>query len=146
MANATATENCLFNQSFDDFNVVEFPNVDDSLLMSLLEDSHAEEYGDDERLRFVIQSFEAEILNQESCLETYQPEDYGFSDVGFEWIDMEMDYKSPNDEISSYFINHCLSDEIGIMSELGVMSDYSRVCYGMPMEEENYCGLWQTWQ
>ncbi|PIN16643.1 hypothetical protein CDL12_10701 [Handroanthus impetiginosus] len=145
MANATATENCLLNQSFDDFNVFEFSNIDDSLLMSLLEDLQVEEYGDDERLRFVIQSLEAEIVKQDSCSEIYyQSEDYRFSDVGFEWIDMEMDYVSHHYELSSYFIGHYnLSDKIGTMPEFGGMSDYSHVCYGMPlMEEENYSGLW----
>ncbi|KAI3457534.1 hypothetical protein Pfo_014197 [Paulownia fortunei] len=159
MANATAAENCFINQSCDDLNVVEFSNIDNSLLMSLLEDSQVED-GDDETLRIVIQSLEQEIMNQDSCLETYNsdgyPEDYRFSDVlqlescstspdhhlDFEWIDMDMAYSSPSDDMTSYFIGH-FTDKIENMVELGGVGDYSQDCSGVPMEEDYYTGLWQ---
>ncbi|KAL0353933.1 UNVERIFIED_CONTAM: hypothetical protein Sangu_0974600 [Sesamum angustifolium] len=150
MANATANETCLWGRSCDVLDDVEFSNIDDSLVMSLLEDSQVEE-GDDERLRAVIQSLEAEIMSQNSCSEAYDSEgcldDYRFCDVeqpescspqpdhclDFEWIDMETvqtDYCIPNDEMMSYFI------------ELGGVGDNSQAySYGMAMEEDDYSDL-----
>ncbi|KAL0443724.1 UNVERIFIED_CONTAM: hypothetical protein Slati_2095100 [Sesamum latifolium] len=153
MAKAIQTETCFWGRSCDDLDDVEFSNIDDSLIMSLLEDSQVED-GDDERLRAVIQSLEAEIMSQNSCLEAYDhsegcPDDYRFCDVeqpescstspdhclDFEWIDMETvqtDYSIHNDEMTSYFI------------ELGGVGDYSQVYnYGMPMEEDDYSDLWR---
>lgn len=159
MANATATENCFFDQNYDDLNVDNFSNIDSSLLMSLLEDSQAED-GDDEMLRIMIQSLEPEIMNQDSCLETYNSdgssEDYRFSDVeqlescstspdhhlDFEWIDMEMAYSCPSDEMARYF-GHFTEKIETMVHELGGLEDYSQVYYEMHMEEDDYIGLWQ---
>ncbi|KAI3465947.1 hypothetical protein Pfo_022610, partial [Paulownia fortunei] len=157
MANATVTENCSFCTSLDDLNDIEFSNIDSSLIMSLLEDSQVE-VGDDERLRSVIQSLEAEIINQDSFLETNSEgylEDYQFSDVEqmdscstspdhiyFEGIDMEVPYCSPTDDMTGYFMGH-FADEIENVVEFVGVTDYSQVCYGMAMEEDGYHGLWQ---
>lgn len=153
MANATATETCFWGRSCDDLDDVEFSNIDDSLVMSLLEDSQVED-GDEERLRAVIQSLEAEIMSQNSCFEAYDLEgcqdNYRFCDaeqsgscstspdhrLDFDWIDMETfqtDYSIPDDEMTSYFI------------ELGGVGDYSQVySYGMAMEDDDYSDLWRS--
>ncbi|KAK4438987.1 hypothetical protein Salat_0233300 [Sesamum alatum] len=154
MANATPTETCVRGGSCGDLDDVEFSNTDDSLvIMSLLEDSQVED-GDDERLRAVIQSLEAEIMCQNSCLEAYDskacPGHYRFCDVeqpdscstspdhclDFEWIDMETvqtDYSIRDDEMTNYFV------------ELGGVGDYSQVySYGMAMDhEDDYSDLWR---
>ncbi|GFQ05754.1 hypothetical protein PHJA_002719500 [Phtheirospermum japonicum] len=146
MANAIAAENCFFD--CDDLNAVEFPNIDKSIVMSLLEDSSLVqmEDGDDEMLRIVIQSLEREINKSNEY-----SEDCRFSDdeqlescstspdhhrLDFDWIDTEMDYSSPGDEMTSYFIGN-------YTDEIGVLGDYSEFCYEMPMEEDEYCSLWQ---
>lgn len=146
MANATVlTEAC----SFDDLNDIEFSvsDIDSSLVMSLLEDSQVLEGTDDERLRSVIQSLEAEIINQDSFLQEINSEDYQFSDVEqiescstspdciyFEGFDLEM---------MPYVISH-FADEIENVFEFVGVSDYSEICCGMAMEEEDdYHGLWQ---
>ncbi|PIM98693.1 hypothetical protein CDL12_28820 [Handroanthus impetiginosus] len=158
MATTIVTENYSFNTGLEDLNDIEFSNIDASFLMSLTEDSQID---DDERLRSVIQSLEAEILNQNSFLETNSEEKYQFSsiqqmescctsadhdqghDFYFEGIDMEMPYYcSSADEMSSYFSCH-FEDNVENMAEFGGLTDYSQVCYGMAMEEDDYSGLWQ---
>ncbi|KAL2245572.1 UNVERIFIED_CONTAM: hypothetical protein Sindi_2825400 [Sesamum indicum] len=157
MANTTATENCFWYKNSDEIDDTEFLNIDNSLVMSLLEDSEVED-GDNERLRTVIQSLEAEIMSQNSCMGTYDlegcPDDYRSCDVScstspdrcldFEWIDMERDYSYLNDEVGNYF-NGQFTDKTGsTMFELGGEVDYSQVfSYAMAMEEDEYCGLWQ---
>ncbi|KAL2245571.1 UNVERIFIED_CONTAM: hypothetical protein Sindi_2825300 [Sesamum indicum] len=162
MANATATENCFWYKNSDDVDDTEFLNIDNSLVMSLLEDSEVED-GDNERLRTVIQSLEAEIMSQNSCFGTNDSEgcsdDYRSCDVeqqlsscstspdrclDFECIDMEADYSYLTDEVGNYF-NCQFTDKIeSTMFELGGEVDYSQVfSYAVAMEEDEYCGLWQ---
>ncbi|KAL0443723.1 UNVERIFIED_CONTAM: hypothetical protein Slati_2095000 [Sesamum latifolium] len=162
MANATATENCFWYKDSDDVDDTEFLNIDNSLVMSLLEDSEVED-GDSERLRTVIQSLEAEIMSQNSGFGTYDSE--GCSDdcrscdvkqqlsscstspdrcLDFEWIDMETDYSCLNDEVGNYFSGQFTDRIESTMFELGGEVDYSQVfSYAVDMEEDEYCGLWQ---
>ncbi|KAH6780773.1 hypothetical protein C2S52_012010 [Perilla frutescens var. hirtella] len=157
MANAAATENCFVD---GDLNVDEFSNIDSSLLMSLLD----EEGGDDEMLRSMIESLEPGVMNQDSCSETDNSDDASSEDFGFsrsevddqleccstspdhhpdfdQWIDMEMAYSCPSYEMTGYFIGRFT----GNMVDLEGLQDYSsQVCYDeMPMEEDDYIGLWQ---
>lgn len=155
MASFAATENCFLDQSCDDLNVDELLNIDTSMIMSLLEDLQAED-GDGDVLRALVQSLRPEIMNQDSCTETCSSDDSSeecrFSEVdeieccsnstsldhhpNYEWIDMEMDYYScPGYEMTDYFTEN--------MVEFGGLEDYSQVCNGMAMEEDDYIGLWQ---
>ncbi|KAL3613737.1 hypothetical protein CASFOL_041811 [Castilleja foliolosa] len=147
MANAISAGNYFFD--CDDLNAVEFPNIDESLVMSLLEDSSLVQMDveDDEMLRSVIQSLEREINisneNSEECRfsDDEQPESCStssdFHGVDFDWIDTDMDYSCLDNEMDSYFIGN-------YANEIGVFGDYSEFCYGMPMEEDDeYCSLWQ---
>ncbi|KAL3651085.1 hypothetical protein CASFOL_007488 [Castilleja foliolosa] len=143
------TENYFFD--CDDLNAVEFPIIDKSLVMSLLDfedSSFAQmEDGDDETLRAVIQSLEREIDSTDEYSENYrlsddeQPESCSTSSVNygvdFDWVDAEMDYSCPDNEITSYFIGNYIDHE------LGILGDYSEFCYEMPMEEDEYFSLWQ---
>ncbi|KAI3465944.1 hypothetical protein Pfo_022607 [Paulownia fortunei] len=142
MASTTVTENSSCTTCHDGLDYTEFSNTDTSLLMSLLEDSQVEDE-DDERLRNVIQSLEAELVNEasfsESNSEGYLEYYDQLSDIeqmnscctspdhlDFEWIDMEMAYSSPIfDEIGSYFM------------------DDPQICHGMAVEEAKDIGLWQ---
>ncbi|KAK4438992.1 hypothetical protein Salat_0233800 [Sesamum alatum] len=161
MANATATESCFWYNNSDDIDDSEFLNIDNSLVMSLLEDSEVED-GDNERLRTVIQSLEAEIMSQNSCLGTYDLEgcsdDYRSSDLeklsscstspdrslDFEWIDVETDYSCLNDEVAGYFSGQFTDKIDNSMFELGGEVDYLQgFSYSMAMEEDEYCSLWQ---
>ncbi|KAL3613735.1 hypothetical protein CASFOL_041809 [Castilleja foliolosa] len=100
MANAISAGNYFFD--CEDLNAIEFPNIDESLVLSLLEDSSLVqmEDGDDEMLRNVIQSLEREINNSNEYLKDCRfsddeqsescstPSDY--RGVEFDWIDTEM--------------------------------------------------------
>lgn len=140
---------------------------DDTVLMSLLEDSVQLEYCDDERLKSVIQSLEAAInpnlINGYGSLDdSYELQDCPFDqltsndhdehmdddrdkysashDLDFSWIDVEMSsFSSPsNHDISSWYEEIC-EDNVGYnMLEYGVR-DYSEA----PLEEDIYSSLWQ---
>lgn len=156
MDSATVTQNCSFDTILDDFCDIELSDIDCSLVMSLFEDSQLVEGEDDERFRSVIQSLEAEITNNQdySFLETNSEGyyDYQHSDdaeqmdscstspdhmIHFEGIDVGLlPYSSPMDDTTSHFT-------VDDMVEFAGLRDYSHVCYGMAMEEEDYHGLWQ---
>ncbi|KAL0320504.1 UNVERIFIED_CONTAM: hypothetical protein Sradi_5311900 [Sesamum radiatum] len=155
MASATIlTETCSFGENLDDLNDVEFSNIDSSFIMSLLDDSQVEG-GDDQRLISVIQSLEAEIMTPNLFLET-NSKDYAFPDVEqmdccstssdhvyFEGIDVDVSYMSMLiDDMTSYFI-HQSADEMESVVEFVGLRDYSQVCCGVAMEEDDYSGLWQ---
>lgn len=118
-----------------DFDVDEFSNIDE------------------ETLRILIQSLEPEVdMNQdsdqyqlsdldqlESCCSASPDHDH----LDFEWLDMEMDYSYPT---SYNFNGHDFTEKI--MEEITMVDqglpDYSQLCYGMTMEEDDhYIGLWQ---
>lgn len=155
MACVAATENCFLDQGCGDFNVdEEFSNIDGSLVMSLLEDLR-EGDGDDEMLRAVIQSPEPEITNHDSSSESEDSdassEDYTlFLDEccsttlnhlqDFEWNDMEMAHSFFSYETAGYFTGNFTGNMIQMG---GLEEDCSQVCYGMPMEEDDYISLWQ---
>lgn len=159
MANAIVPENFLLDfSSPDDLNDMEFSNVVDSLLMSLLEDSRLEQ-GDDERLRFLMESLQAEVSDDDSFTLTSNSEgqvveDYRFSSnleqmdscctspdhLDYEWMDMA--YPSHIDDMTAYFAG-CFAENLENVAELGA-GDYSQVCFEMQMEEDiDYSSLWQ---
>lgn len=155
MANSTAVETQSFNTSPDDFNDIEFSNIDYSLLISLLDDSPVQ--GVDEDLRTVIQSLEAEIGTDDTFSNTNSDgftEDYQSSDaeqlescatspdnLDFQFTDMEMafDYHSECDN-TDYFN---FTDNMENMIEFVQERDYSHLYCEMPMEEAEYVSLWQ---
>lgn len=112
----------------DLLNQIEISEIDSAILMSFLDESHME-YCDDEKLRSVIQSLEAEldpisVINNPAApnLDCYN------GDFDFSWMDMEMSsYPSPRD---------------AEMIEFQVGSDYSQIFTYIPIEEEVYDSLW----
>ncbi|KAL2247249.1 UNVERIFIED_CONTAM: hypothetical protein Sindi_2577200 [Sesamum indicum] len=158
MASATIlAENCSFGENLDELNDVEFSNIDSSFIMSLLDDSPVEG-GDDQTLISVIQSLESEIMTPNSFLETNSEcclEDYAFSDVEqmygcstssdhvyFEGIDGDMSYMSLTNDMTSYFIDQSADLMENVVEFVG-LRDYSQVCCGVAIEEDDYNGLWQ---
>ncbi|OIT20348.1 PREDICTED: uncharacterized protein LOC109220296 [Nicotiana attenuata] len=128
----------------DLLNQIEIPEIDSTILMSFLDESQTE-YFDDEKLRSVIQSLEAEldpnfITNNPAApnLDSYN-RDFLFSnmgsedsseliDVDFSWMDIEIS-SSPS------------PSNIKII-EFQVGSDYSQIFTYVPIEEEVYDSLW----
>ncbi|KAJ0500443.1 hypothetical protein HanRHA438_Chr11g0488381 [Helianthus annuus] len=131
---------------FDDFETLE---IDDSLLMSILDEPHVENECDDERLSNVIRSLEAEINpivieDRDMSLElewsagsedTYQypiAQNHTKSqDLEYNWMEMDDMY------IQGY------EDAMGGVLEFGGVKDYSQFSYGNNVEEHGYGALWQ---
>uniref|UniRef100_A0A5B7ASK9 Uncharacterized protein n=1 Tax=Davidia involucrata TaxID=16924 RepID=A0A5B7ASK9_DAVIN len=143
------------NDDFDNFEVTE---INGALLMSLLEESQGEEC-DDERLRSVIQSLEAEIDSNmmdghDSLVETEwgsqlsgggQVDGHDCStshDLDFNWMDMEMVPSLPGDDMTNWYMDPC-GDEMDGIIEFGGVRDYSHIYYGIPLEENGCGSLWQ---
>uniref|UniRef100_A0A5B7CCB0 Uncharacterized protein n=1 Tax=Davidia involucrata TaxID=16924 RepID=A0A5B7CCB0_DAVIN len=144
-------ENWACTNSYD-----ELTELDGDLLMSLLEESQVND-GDEERLRRVIQSLEAEIdpimmEGHNSLVEPKLdgfPEDCQFSDASqvdsqdcltshdldINWIDMD-------DDMTNWCMDPCGGEMDGII-EFGGIGDYSHIFYGVPLEEQEFCSLWQ---
>lgn len=131
---------------YDESGNLDFTQIDGALLMSLLDDTQVvvEDY-DDERLRGVIQSLEAEITvdGDKNC----QPSDAGQLDGGqdvsefngldlrmMEMVDMEMEPSFPNDGINYWY--HCDDHH-----EMDGVDEY---CSRVHFEDINDYGfLWQ---
>lgn len=150
----------------NDFIDTENSQIDQSVLMSLLDESQNEDC-DDERLKNVMRSLEAEITpNSTDCYsfdnlewEGYPVEcqsssqesinDLEFSklhDLDFQWMDLEMDPSSPCDGMASWYINiDPYEQEMGAVTEFDGLKNYSEIIsYGTPlMEEHDYGLLWQ---
>ncbi|XAR56394.1 hypothetical protein NMG60_11036862 [Bertholletia excelsa] len=162
-----AAENwaCL-NGIGEDFDKLEVPGIDSSLLKSLLEESQADEC-DDERLNSVIRSLEAEIdpnamsvsdssmdgewvvSNSDDCQSSdlYQhmdDQDYSMAhDLDhFNWMEVEMAPSLPCDELNNWYLEPC---EVEVNEYGGVtVRDHSHMYhYGVPSEEDAYGSLWQ---
>ncbi|KAI3769397.1 hypothetical protein L6452_00499 [Arctium lappa] len=131
---------------FDEFESLE---IDDTLLMSILEEPHVDDECDDERLSSVIQSLEAEInpividdhdmslelewnIDWEGCHQFSANQNTSRShDLDYNWMEMDEMY------IQGY------EDGMGGIIEFGGVKDYSQFSYGNNMEEHVYGALWQ---
>ncbi|KAI3695322.1 hypothetical protein L1987_78317 [Smallanthus sonchifolius] len=125
---------------FDNFETLE---IDDTFLMSILDEPHVEDECDNERLSSVIRSLEAEIspividdrdmslelewnTDWENSLQIFTGQNYLKSeDIEYNWMEMDDMY------IQGY--------EDGI----GGVKDYSQISYGNNIEEHGYGALWQ---
>ncbi|GKB16614.1 hypothetical protein Tco_0850537 [Tanacetum coccineum] len=123
--------------------------IDDTLLMSILDDPHVENECDDERLSNVIRSLEAEIkpividdndmslelewnTEWESLHHFSTNQNYSKSqDVEYNWMEIDDMY------IQGY------EDGMGGIIEFGDVKDYSYISYGNNIEEHSYGALWQ---
>ncbi|OVA13250.1 hypothetical protein BVC80_8019g2 [Macleaya cordata] len=148
----------------DDIEIetLEVPEVDETLLKALLDESNENE-AEDERLGSVIRSLEAEIdpkmIVNHSL--TYEPDEMvgiyeNYEDnrsdecsvschmENFDWVDMEMDCtSSPSDDMGNWYMD-TFTDEIGSgIVEFGELKDYSQFYYGVQLEDHAYSSLWQ---
>ena len=151
---------CESNIVGSDIHEIQVSEVDGAILMSLLEESQAEE-GDEDRLNSLIRSLEAEIKSNamESHDFSMEPdflaEDGQFCGVGqevghdclvshdqhgFGRIGMEPETSSPSDDLN-WYMDLCENEMEGIV-EVG-FSDYSHMYYGVSIEEQGYRSLWQ---
>ncbi|XP_011045592.1 PREDICTED: uncharacterized protein LOC105140446 [Populus euphratica] len=131
---------------------------DDALLMSLLEESQGDHESNEERLRSVIQSLEAEI-NPSIMSDGYEtamdpaemPRDGEDTDelpktaemeslgLDFELVDMEVVPSSPGDHDMNYWYMEPSENDI---VEFGV-TNYFQFGHEAAMEEHGYSSLWQ---
>ncbi|KAL0353932.1 UNVERIFIED_CONTAM: hypothetical protein Sangu_0974500 [Sesamum angustifolium] len=141
----------------------ELSQINHSLLMSLLDETQVDDC-DDERLTNVIRSLEAEI--------DYSGHDYAYDhntiwendlvdcqssndesndqdcllqqdDLDLHWMDMETIPSSPSGGMGGWYMDHHGLGMVGGMShEFGGIKNYSHLCYGSPLEEQDYGSLW----
>ncbi|KAK1439677.1 hypothetical protein QVD17_05497 [Tagetes erecta] len=131
------------------FDILETLEIDDTLLMSILDEPHVENECDDERLSSVIRSLEAEInpividdhdmsselewnVDWEGSYPYTINQSYSKSqDVEFNWMEMDDIYIQGYDDGMSGII------------EFGGVKDCSQISYGNNIEEHGYGALWQ---
>ncbi|KAF8025990.1 hypothetical protein BT93_F2733 [Corymbia citriodora subsp. variegata] len=135
-------------------------SVSNDILLSLLEESPQGEERDDEQLNDVIRSLEAEInldtVDGRDLAGELESTGDSFEEFGrpcavgnsmepsdFDWIDLEMAPSSPSDDMSWYMDRYEDDEMMNNMVEFGVISDYSQIYYGLPLEEQGYGSLWQ---
>ncbi|XVE52946.1 hypothetical protein DITRI_Ditri02bG0165000 [Diplodiscus trichospermus] len=130
---------------------IKVSEIDGAILMSLLDESHCEEYFiDDEQLNSLMRSLEEEIsvntiANHDHAIE---PEiifevnrDCGDFDCNFdyfEWTEVEMVPSSPSDDMTWYV------EEMDQMMKFVDESSSLQNCYAynFPSEEHRYSSLW----
>ncbi|KAK8648255.1 hypothetical protein V6N13_129014 [Hibiscus sabdariffa] len=122
----------------DPMEEIEFPEMDSDVLMSLLEESHCEEYYNEEEVNSLMESLEAEIrmANHGSCSFEGDVERNGSS----EWAGIETVPSSPSDDM-----NWCVEDHFGEMSMDELVhfgNDFALNPYEF-QTEEGYASLWQ---
>ncbi|KAI6690252.1 hypothetical protein NL676_027080 [Syzygium grande] len=135
-------------------------SVSNDILLSLLEELPKGEERDDEQLNDVIRSLEAEInldmVDSHDLVGELEFTGDSFEEHGrrcttgnstepfdFDWIDMEMAPSSPSDDMNWYMDQYEDDEMMNNMVEFGVISDYSQIYYGVPLEEQGYGSLWQ---
>ncbi|KAG5551473.1 hypothetical protein RHGRI_009784 [Rhododendron griersonianum] len=150
------------NGNDHDFDQFEVQEIDGALLMSLLEDSNAEDC-DNDQLTSVIRSLEAEInpnmINGDdlSMEVGWGTDSEGFLSFDaaqadglecsiahdlddFDWMEVEMiPPSSPSNEMNNWYMDPCGDELDGIIG----FGDFSNMYYGVPMEELAYGSLWQ---
>ncbi|KAE8703349.1 Detected protein of unknown function [Hibiscus syriacus] len=115
------------------------PEMNAAVLMSLLEESHCEEYYNEEQVNSLMESLEAEIrmANLGSCSIVGDVERNGSS----EWSEMEMMPSSPSDDM-----NWCVDDqfeEISMDELVQFGNDFALNCYEIQSENSFSANLWQ---
>ncbi|XAR68208.1 hypothetical protein NMG60_11003259 [Bertholletia excelsa] len=140
------------------FDKLEVQEIDSALLMSLLEESHAEEC-DDERLSTVMRSLEAEIdpkmihghefagdPTSDGCqlsdFKQVDGQDWPVShDLEFNWMEIDMVPSSPSDDVARWYMGACGDDMQGFIE----FDAASQLYHGAPPEEHTYSygSLWQ---
>ncbi|XVE52948.1 hypothetical protein DITRI_Ditri02bG0165200 [Diplodiscus trichospermus] len=124
--------------------ILEAPDIDAVLLMSLLEESHCEENWNEEQLNSLMESLEAEITTQANhgLCNNYISGDTENDDCFdcFEWTDMEMVPSSPSDDMNWYVENHV--EEIWMDDLVEFPNHFPQNYYDFPLEH-GYCSLWQ---
>ncbi|XVF79241.1 hypothetical protein PTKIN_Ptkin14bG0205100 [Pterospermum kingtungense] len=116
---------------------IEVPEIDHDLLVSLLEESHCEEYCNEEQLNSLMESLEAEIrmeANHGSCNNVAGDMDSIEGFDCFECNEMEIVPSSPSDDVNWYVENHV--EEISMEDLVEFGNDFPHI-YGFS------CDLWQ---
>ncbi|CAI9757162.1 unnamed protein product [Fraxinus pennsylvanica] len=145
---------------YDDFIDIESSHIDQSVLMSLLDESHIEDC-DDEKLTNVIRSLEAEITPnntdyhsfdnlewesdpiecQSSSDESMNNQNFSkLHDLDFQWMDLEMVPSSPAAGMASWYMGP-YEQELDAVTEFGGLKNYSQIIYETPLMEEHDFGL-----
>ncbi|KAK9070559.1 hypothetical protein SSX86_010961 [Deinandra increscens subsp. villosa] len=132
--------------NFDTFETLE---IDDTLLMSILDEPHVEEECDNERLSSVIQSLEAEInpividdrdmslelewiTDWENTHQLLTSQNYLKSyDTEYNWMEMDDTY------MQGY------EDGMDGIIEFDSVKDFSQISYENNNQEHGYGALWQ---
>ncbi|KAE8703350.1 Detected protein of unknown function [Hibiscus syriacus] len=112
------------------------PEMDASILMSLLEESHCEEYYNEEQINSFMESLEAGI-RMANCSIEGDIERNGSS----EWSEMEMVPSSLSDDM-----NWCVDDqfeEISMDELVQFGNDFALNCYEIQTENGFSVNLWQ---
>ncbi|KAH1120658.1 hypothetical protein J1N35_003818 [Gossypium stocksii] len=129
----------LINGSNGVLEEIGVPEIDASLLMSLLEESQCEEYCNEEQVTSLMESLEAEIrmVNAGSCS---IERDIGSNNY-FEWSEMEMVPSSPSDDMNWYVEDHVQEMSMdGYLVQFG--NDFPLNCYESQLEN-GFTSLWQ---
>ncbi|KAL4312975.1 hypothetical protein GQ457_01G013560 [Hibiscus cannabinus] len=108
---------------------IQIPKMDASILMSLLEESHCEEYYNEEEVNSLMESLEAEIrmANPAPCTTIEGDTE------SFEWAEMETAPSSPSDDMNWYL------EEMPMDELVRFGNDFAENCYGIHLESS----LWQ---
>ncbi|RDX71764.1 hypothetical protein CR513_48840, partial [Mucuna pruriens] len=144
---------------------IEFSEANNVLLMSLLDETHEEEYYGDDRLVSMMQSLEAEISDTEMG-QMYEigyvdDQDCSTSDNGSDhWDDMELISSLPFDEMNAWIpcgdemnagipCGDEMMEHAAMEYEAGNDIDDIQLCYGVFLEQqyrENYLAQDQLMQ
>ncbi|XVF79262.1 hypothetical protein PTKIN_Ptkin14bG0207200 [Pterospermum kingtungense] len=123
---------------------IEVPEIDAAILMSLLEESHCEEYCNEEQVNRLMESLEAEIrmqANHGSCNSISGDVEHNNGFDSFEWTDeIEMVPSSPRDDINWYVDNHLEEILMDDLVEFG--DDFPQNYYEIPLEHGD-SSIWQ---
>ncbi|XWS10583.1 hypothetical protein CRYUN_Cryun38cG0008800 [Craigia yunnanensis] len=121
---------------------IEVPEIDAALLMSLLEESHCEEYCNEEQVNSLTESLEAEIRMQEnhgSCNSISGDMEINDGFDCFEWTEEEMMPSFASDNMNWYLENHV--EEISMDDLVEFENDFPQNYYEIPLEH-GYSSLW----
>ncbi|CAL0310717.1 unnamed protein product [Lupinus luteus] len=122
----------------------EFSEANNVLLMSLLEETHEDEYNGDDRLVTMIQSLEAEIndplLGQRYEVGNLDGQDCYTSSINNHdhWIDMELVSSLSFDEMNALIPcgDEIIMEHVGVDYEDGNDSDDFKLYYGGLLEQQ----------
>ncbi|RDY03798.1 hypothetical protein CR513_12575, partial [Mucuna pruriens] len=122
---------------------IEFSEANNVLLMSLLDETHEEEYYGDDRLVSMMQSLEAEISDTEMG-QIYEighvdDQDCSTSDSGSDhWVDMELISSLPFDEMNAWIpCGDEMMEHAAMEYEAGNDIDDFQLCYGAFLEQQH---------